>query len=131
MVSFSPPILSTLKLTAKYNRLSFSVLGNFVGSMYAYYKESSVGSDGTIASAGDYIGEKTESYALFGLNVRLQNIHVLKKNKAEKNGYFFNLRCSNIFNSAYHYPTYTNTSFVDRGWLGRGRQLLLSIGYNF
>ncbi|MFT4600355.1 MAG: outer membrane receptor protein involved in Fe transport [Arenicella sp.] len=130
-ISFSPPILSTIRVLGKYNKFSAAINANLVGKMFSYYNETSLDASGQVATPGYYIGDDTKAYVLLGLNLRLQNIHFSKKKEKENNGYYFNLKCSNLINTQYHYPTYTNTSWADRGYLGRARQILFTMGYIF
>jgi outer membrane receptor for ferrienterochelin and colicins len=130
-VSFSPQALATLKFSAKQGKKSFAIQSNLVGSMYSYYNPAEVDETGVITAPGYYIGDKTKMYALMGVNFRWQDIRFSQKRQEQKNGYYFNLKFSNLFDAKYHYPTYTNTSWADKGYLGRGRQILLTMGYVF
>jgi hypothetical protein len=46
-------------------------------------------------------------------------------------GFFLNLNISNLFNEEIRFPTTRSNAWADRGTLGFGRRLLLSIGYKF
>jgi len=47
------------------------------------------------------------------------------------NGGFVNLRVSNLLNETVRYPVGPTNSWADKGTLGLGRTLMLSVGYEF
>lgn len=125
--SFSPPVLGTANITGSYKNFSLGISANYVGKMFAHYKDSYFKKDSTFVP-GEFIGEQTDDYFRFSTNFRLDNIRFFNE---ETGGFYFNLKISNLLNTRYRYPTYNTVTWATKGILGRGRQFLLSIGYNF
>jgi outer membrane receptor for ferrienterochelin and colicin len=112
-VPYSPNFLGYLKASYLHKKFTISIMGNYVGSMETYWDESFNGR----------IGDKVEGYFLMSANLRIMGF-ILK-------GLFCNLKVANIFDEEIRYPTYTNNAWADRGTLGNGRALLVSIGLKF
>ena len=124
--SFSPPVLGNLVLSGNSRKLSFSAHVNYVGPMKAFIKPSS-----KINEEPDYLGEDTSDYYRLGLNLRFNQIRFKKSAPQKEGGLFLNVRASNVLNVSYRYPVYTINPWADRGVLGRARQVMLTIGYQF
>lgn len=142
-VSFSPPVLATLNITGRYSAKNdpkavfiFGVGANYVGEMRSYYARATTLYPTSIfennhylsSSEGDLTTGITDDYIRVSLNLRVSNI---RWGKIESGGLFINAKCSNLLGAKYFYPTYSNNSWGDQGVLGRGRQIVLSIGYKF
>ncbi|MCP4215287.1 MAG: hypothetical protein GY765_11560 [bacterium] len=64
------------------------------------------------------------SYANLDANLRFSNLF--------KKGYYLNIRCSNLLDTKYMYPTSTNNSlWADKGTPGHLRSLLVTLGKEF
>jgi len=121
-VTCSPKILAYVKATYKVDKdITVSVTGNFVDKMVAQWNSTKIFIDGSV---GGRIGADTPSYWNFGVNLRYENIFKIK-------GIFANLKCSNILDQEIRYPTYSHSSWAEKGTLGSGRRFLMSVGYNF
>ena len=110
-------------LTASMKKLSLGAQLNYVGSMESYLRIEDFNPK--------YIGSTTDEYFRLGINLRLQDLVLNRKEVNPRVGMYINLRVSNFFNTKYRYPTYTINEWADRGMLGRARQTLLTVGYKF
>lgn len=122
-ISFSPPFLATLQLRGTYRIFRFGVMGNLVGPMRALYDDKS----------GSYLGDPADAYVRVSANIRAE-LPFSKDKPSSKDfdcSIYFNLKVDNLLNAQYHYPTYSNNSWASRGFLGRGRQLLFTVGFLF
>jgi outer membrane receptor protein involved in Fe transport len=125
-VSFSPQLLGTVNVIAIYDRFSLGIGGNYVGEMNAFYSDSKVDDNGVLDPG--YIGDSTAGYFRLSMNVRFDNIRFFDELRG---GFYFNFKVSNLLNKQYKYPTYSSVAWAQRGILGRSRQFLISIGYEF
>jgi outer membrane receptor protein involved in Fe transport len=116
-VGYSPKFLGYLKASYFFNKtISLAITGNYVDDMEAYW-------DPTLPAPGR-LGERVDGYFLLGANLR---IHRLFGAPA-----FLNLRASNLTDEAVRFPaTAWNHQFAGRGTIGRGRTLLLTLGWKF
>ncbi|MCP5052238.1 MAG: hypothetical protein GY940_34035 [bacterium] len=73
--------------------------------------------------SGARIGKRVPGYFSLSANLRLSDVFV--------NGFYINLRLSNLLDKEIRYPTFTNNAWADLGTIGRGRSWLLSAGYKF
>lgn len=79
-----------------------------------------------------YVGNASKPYSVTSANVRINGIKFKgNTNSNIASGFFLNLKAANIFNSKYFYPTTSNVHWALNGVQGRGRSILLSIGYDF
>ncbi len=95
---------------------SVSITGCYVGPMETYYDET--------LTPPRRLGEKVDGYFLLGANVRFMDIFNTK--------FFINIRGSNLLDQEIRYPTTSNnSSFAQKGTIGRGRTFLITVGYQF
>lgn len=118
-VAYSPNFLGYVKASYYHNRISVGLTGNYVDSMEPFWDQTKPDPDGRIR-LGNRIGSKTEAHIVFSGNIRVKNLL--------NNNWFFDLRCSNLLNSEYRYPTHTNNEWIDKGSIGMGRSFSLSLG---
>jgi len=120
-VPYSPNWLGQLKLAYRFTpNNSLALTGYYVGSMSTYYDVTLKNPDG---SYGRALGDDSPGYFLIGANLHLD--------KFFGNGGFVNLRVSNLLNETVRYPVGPTNSWADKGTLGLGRTLMLSVGYEF
>ncbi|MFH2093816.1 MAG: TonB-dependent receptor, partial [Pseudomonadota bacterium] len=117
-VAYSPRLLGYAKLSYEISdNIVCAFTGTYVGSMETEW-------DGTKnGGAGGRIGDAVDGYSLLGANVRVNNLF--------DTGAYLNIRCSNLLDKEYHYPTYINNTYADKGTLGNSREFLVTIGYKF
>ncbi len=99
------------------NNISLSLTGIYVDEMETYWKTESTPENGY------RIGEKSKAYTSIDSKLKVSNI--FNKN------IFLELTGKNIFDSEIRYPTTTSNAWIDKGSLGFGRRLLISVGVNF
>ncbi len=87
---------------------------NYVGAMSSF---TSVG-----------VGSVSDDYWRVSLNFRIKNLVGLNPGF---DGFYINAKVSNLLGAKYYYPTYVDNEWADKGFLGRGRQILFSLGYKF
>lgn len=131
IVSFSPNFLGYFKVNYQIKKnISASLDGKYIGAMHPFYdnaKDETLSTSDNFVRKG-YIGQETDSYFITGCNIRVENVF---SKTLKPNGLEFTLRVSNLFNVLYHYPTYSNNIWTDKGLNGRGREILLKLGYDF
>ena len=118
-VAYSPRKLGYFKAAWQMTRrMTFSLLGRYVGAMHALWDENAQG------GLGGRIAETVDSYVTLGANLRINNIL--------PGGYFFNLNGSNLLNAEYLFPSYTfNATFAEKGMAGYGRMIQATLGKRF
>lgn len=117
-VAYSPHFLGYAKLSYEFtDDVILAMTANYVDGMETEWDQT-LNND-----AGGRVGDATDSYYLFGLNLRVNNLFGTTA--------YLNARCSNILDEEYYYPTYTTNTYADNGTLGNPREFLLSIGYKF
>ncbi len=127
LVAFSPRVLGTANIVARYKKFSIGLSANYVGAMVAYTPQPRIISADSMITTPP-LGANTDPYLRLSANFRVDNLRFFQ----EKNGGFYvNLKISNLMNEQYSYPTYTNIRWAKLGLLGRPRQFLLSVGYVF
>jgi outer membrane receptor protein involved in Fe transport len=116
-VGYSPKFLGYLKVSFFFNQnISLALTGNYVDHMESYW-------DPTLPVPGR-LGEKVDGYFILGANLRIRNLL--------GTGLFLNLRVSNLLDEEIHYPaTAVNSQYASNGTIGRGRSLLLTMGWKF
>ncbi len=119
-VAYSPGALGYLKASYRTRRFSAAVTGHYVGAMETYWDDSIINPDGTL---GNRIGDKVKGYFLLDANLRIEKLF--------GTALYLNIRCANLLDNAFRYPTYTNNPWAVRGTLGHGRRFLLSLGWKF
>lgn len=117
-VAYSPHFLGYAKISYQFtDRVSFALTGTYVDEMETEW-------DVRLNNySGGRVGEEVDGYYLLGANLRVDDIF--------GTGCYFNLRGSNILDEEYHYPTYVNNTWADRGTLGEPMQILATIGMKF
>lgn len=123
-ISFSPQVLFNINIGYlrhfKFGKFSTRIGSNYVGKM-APQKEG-----------GEFMDDKiTASYWRPYANIRLSDVKV---GGMDNGGFYFNLKVSNLFgnNNKYHYPTVDAAVWAtNMGVLGRGQQILGTIGFKF
>jgi outer membrane cobalamin receptor len=113
-VSFSPQTLGVGKLVARYKNLSLGVAVNYVGAMKSFTSNG--------------VSEGSEDYARISLNLRIKNLAGILPILDD---FYINAKVSNLLDKKYYYPTYVDNEWADQGFLGRGRQILFTVGYKF
>ncbi len=117
-VAYSPHLLGYAKLSyGLTNNAVCSLTGTYVGAMETQWDES------LNNGAGGRIGEKTEGYFMLGANLRIRDLYWP--------GVYLNLRCSNLLNKKYFYPTYVTNTWADLGTMGNSREFLVTLGMKF
>jgi len=116
-VGYSPKFLGYLKASYFFNKnISLAFNGNYVGPMEPYYDDT--------LSPPRRLGERVDGYFLLGANLRIRKLF--------GTGMFLNLRMSNLLDKETYYPaTANNYQFASKGTIGRGRSLLLTVGWKF
>ena len=125
-ISFSPPILFTFNAVCsisqtKFGNFSISFGANYVGKMFSQYDIT--------PSVNDFLGDKYENgYWRFSSNLRLSDI---KFGDMRQGGFYVNFKIANLSNKKYYYPTQSVSTWAGQGVLGRGRQIVGTIGFKF
>ncbi len=120
-VAYSPKRLGYFKAFYLMNDdWTVSLTGTYVDEMEPAWDETVTNSD---SSFGNRIGKKIDGYSVFGANARLENLF--------SKGTYLNLRVSNLGDTEIRYPTYTANSWATEGYIGPGREVLLTIGKQF
>jgi len=120
-VAYSPTVLGYGNFSyCFFPGATFALTGTYVGEMLPFFDETIPNADG---SHGARIGQPVSGYLQLGANLRLANLI--------QEGCYLNVRCSNLTDRDIYYPTTTNNSWADKGYLGAGRTILLSMGYEF
>ena len=114
-VGYSPKILAYLKAAYSISKnATIALTGRYVGEMEALY-------DPTI---GGRIANTVDSYFILDANLRFDNLF--------GKGWYLGVRCSNLFDEEYLYPSFTLNGFwADLGLIGNGRLVLVTLGYKF
>ncbi len=117
-LGYSPTFLAYGNVSYQiYKNVSVSVIGRYIDKMETLWKTESTPENGS------RIGNSIPAYYVMDANFRM--------NKIANTGLFFNMKATNIFDTEIRYPTTTSNTWMDKGALGRGRNFLISIGYNF
>jgi outer membrane receptor for ferrienterochelin and colicin len=120
-VAYSPNVLGYGKAAYCFlPGMTFALTGYYVGEMFPYYDETKKNSDDTY---GARIGQKVNGYLVLGCNLRIDDLFC--------QGYYMNVKCSNLLDQDIYYPTTTNNPWADKGYLGACRTFLVSMGYEF
>lgn len=120
-VEYSPKILAYLKAVYKLNGFSISLAGRYIDKMVTHWDITKLNPDG---STGGRIGAEASGYFFLETNIRIDNIF----NKL----FFINVKITNLLDHKYLFPSYTNNNlWSDKGTIGKGRTLTLSIGKKF
>jgi outer membrane receptor for ferrienterochelin and colicin len=120
-VAYSPNILCYGKAAYRFlPDMTLALTGYYVGEMLPFYDETKKNPDGTY---GARIGQKVNGYLELGCNLRIDNLFYEDD--------YVNVKCGNLLDQDIYYPTTTNNTWADKGYLGAGRTLLVSMGYEF
>ncbi|NRA13513.1 MAG: TonB-dependent receptor plug domain-containing protein [Crocinitomicaceae bacterium] len=123
-VAFSPQFLSTVKVAAYWKKFSLGLNVNYVSAMKSLYRSVDPVTNVTTLK----VGESYDPYFRCSINLRCRNF--LRLDPSHK-GFYVNCRIANLFNKQYQYPTFASNSWADKGMNGRGRQIVVSLGYKF
>ncbi|MCP4152975.1 MAG: TonB-dependent receptor [bacterium] len=120
-VEYSPELLFYLKASYNIKKLSMALTGKYVDGMEPHWDVAIANPDGTY---GGRIAQKVDGYFLLDANLRWDDFFA--------KGYYLNLRLSNLFDTAYLYPTYiNNNTWANKGSIAPGRCIYLTIGKKF
>jgi len=122
-VAYSPKILAHIKASYRLpGNITMAVQGRYVDSMLPKWDPTIDNGDGTF---GARIGQKVDSNFIFDGNLRFDNLFI--------KGFYINVRCKNLFDKDYLYPTNENNTWADKGTIGRGisRAFILTFGKEF
>ncbi|KPA10249.1 TonB-dependent receptor, plug domain protein [Candidatus Magnetomorum sp. HK-1] len=120
VAAYSPKLLGYFKTSYCFdNGLSLAVSGNYVDKMETLWDETKENADG---SYGGRIGKKTDEYFTMDANIRMDDF--IQK------GLFISIHGSNIFDKQYLHPKST-AKFFEKGSIGQGRLLMISMGMKF
>jgi outer membrane receptor for ferrienterochelin and colicin len=113
-LGYAPKILGYLKAYYDFKSgLSFGVTGRYVDKMLTSWDLAS----------GARLGAAADSYLLVGLNLRWENIF---------ENVYLNVNVFNAFDQEIRYPcTSINNGWADQGFIGKGRTILVTLGYKF
>lgn len=119
-VAYSPRFLGYVKAAYDTPAFSLALTGFYVDKMETFWDETLADE---IHPLGQRIGNQVPGYFNLSANLRLKDLFT--------DGFYINLRLTNLINTEIRYPTFTNNSWTDLGTLGKGRAWLLSAGYTF
>ena len=78
------------------------------------------------------VGNSSDEYYILSANFRISGVRLLNTDTSSKDGgLYFNSKVSNLLNTKYFYPTFNQATWAQNGILGKGRQLIFTIGYQF
>lgn len=97
--------------------------GRYVGAMETKWNNEPTDPDKNDWTPKGRLGERIEGYFVLDANIRIEDLFL--------KGLFVNLNVSNIFDEDIRYPTTRSNAWADKGTLGHGRGMLLSVGYKF
>ncbi len=122
-LAYSPKLLAYLKVHYDLTKqISLALNANYVDEMETYWDDSPDEASATYVPLGR-IGKSVDGYFLTGLNLRIHDLIIP--------GGFGQLRISNLLDGEVRYPAFTNNAWADRGTLGHGRTLYLTVGKHF
>ncbi|MFT5819821.1 MAG: outer membrane receptor for ferrienterochelin and colicins [Crocinitomix sp.] len=120
--AFSPVSLAYASLSWQpRDWLSIGTKFRYVGAMYSEFN-TKLNVEGTVPGY-DGILEQAEQYIIGDVQISYTNILDDKLR--------INFNVKNIFNKQFHYPYGSNTSWAEKGMMGRGRWFMLSVKYSF
>lgn len=115
-VAFSPEKMASLKLSYNIDKdLSISLTSKYIDGMYPFW----IGTP----EDGNYQGEKTNAFVLMNANISKENLFFA--------GFYTNLRIYNALGIDYFFPTHEVQPWATKGFIGRGREFIFSLGYKF
>jgi outer membrane receptor protein involved in Fe transport len=131
---YSPSLLANANLTYlirdslqigefPLGEISIGTKFRYVGTMYSEITPEAINTVGSIVELG-YDPLQTDRYVVGDVQLSLTNIG---KNK----GLNINFNVKNMFNTQFHYPYGSNTSWATNGMMGRGRWFMFSVKYSF
>ncbi len=115
-VAYAPEFLAYLKASYAFSKkANFAVTGRYVGGMEAFYD--------VLGAAR--IGQGVDGY--FSLSAYLRFNDLFSK------GWFLGIKCANLLDELYRYPTFTLQSDLvgNTGLIGDGRMFIVTIGKKF
>lgn len=117
-IGYSPQLLGNF--CVKYNlqkNITLAFTGKYTGKMETEWQTS------TTPEEGHRIGEAIPGYFILDTNLNFKNII--------NSPFSLGLKISNITGREIRYPTTKSNSWIDKGYLGTGRQIVLNISYSF
>ncbi len=135
--AFSPNLLAGFKFQSSVsdlknhnlfvNKLGFNISGYYVGEMNA---DKSID---PVSGLEVNVGNSSGDYYILSANLRISGIRLLRaiNYESENAGFYISSKISNLLNTKYFYPTFNQATWAQNGILGRGRQLLFTLGYQF
>jgi outer membrane receptor for ferrienterochelin and colicin len=112
-LGLSPRLLGYFKGAYKFPKnISLAVTGRYIDEMAAEWLEP-IGR----------LGETIDDYYVFDVNLRADNLFSA--------GLFASARVTNIFDQEIRYPTSGSNVWADKGYLGPGRSLAATVGWEF
>jgi len=119
-LEFSPNVLGYFKASYRYqNKAIISINSRFVDDMLLQWRQT-----GLIPEEGErYPPRHVNSYFVVDLNFRLENIM--------KQGLYAGLKVTNLLDKKFYYAPSGYSKWADKGFIGHGRVIILSAGYEF
>ncbi len=124
-VAYSPSLLAYFKAVYDVREsVTLAITGNFVDGMEPYWDETKTDvNDEVILNArgpsGGRIGLAADGYFTLGTNLRIERIFGSK--------WYVNIKGVNLLDEVIRYPVFTNTSWADRGTIGSGVSMFLTV----
>lgn len=120
-VTCSPKWLAYGKMAYNFTKdISLAMNAVYVDSMAAQWDAAVINPDG---STGARRGIDTPSYLNLGANLRIENLF--------GRGWYLGIKGYNLLNEDILYPTYSHSAWADRGTIGYGRMLFVTLGKKF
>lgn len=123
-LGYSPGFLGYLKLSYRISKnVVLAFTGRYIGDMDTEWNNEPRDPDANDWSPKGRLGKSIDAYAVLNANVRVEDLFI--------KGLFINLNISNLLDEEVRFPATRSNAWADRGTLGFGRTLLLSLGYKF
>ncbi|MFY0687675.1 MAG: TonB-dependent receptor plug domain-containing protein [Cyclobacteriaceae bacterium] len=120
---YSPNLLAYFKGSyAITNNLLISCLGRYVDRMETFYDNTFIDPMNQDLGRNGRIANGVDSYVVFDLNARMNEI--MGKG-------FVEFSVQNVLDEEIRYPTTTANIWMDKGSLGPGRRIMISVGLKF
>ncbi len=122
--AYCPNILGYIKTSYEINdEIILSLTGNYVDKIEPAWDPSPQDTSVPNSPPIGRIGETTDSYTNLGANLRFEDILA--------DGFYFNIKFSNILDEDIYYPATTNNAWFSKGTLDSGINASATIGYIF
>jgi len=120
-VEYSPELIWSLKTTYRLSEnFYFSLSGKYMDEMETHWDVTLQNDDG---SFGRRIGDRSKASFILDANLHIS--------KLLKDGYYGNLRISNLLDNDTLYPTYVDNTWGDKGMIRDGRMFYITVGKEF